>query len=214
MSHEPDGRDSRSRVIVALGDSTTAGTPLFKSPVEAPPDGDGDRRSQFAHWLMQQHPDWQVLNCGVNGERSDEIARRFDRDVLAARPRVVIVIAGVNDVYQGRPAAHVTSQLRAIYDRAAHAGIQVVAGSIVPYNTATPDQNARMRAINEWIAAEAARDPNVVFADTRAAVAATDDPDRLSGSPDDLHPDVDGYRKMAEALEPVITGVLQGAAGL
>jgi len=214
VSHEPDGRDSRSRVIVALGDSTTAGTPLFKSPVEAPPDGDGDRRSQFAHWLMQQHPDWQVLNCGVNGERSDEIARRFDRDVLAARPRVVIVIAGVNDVYQGRPAAHVTSQLRAIYDRAAHAGIQVVAGSIVPYNTATPDQNARMRAINEWIAAEAARDPNVVFADTRAAVAATDDPDRLSGSPDDLHPDVDGYRKMAEALEPVITGVLQGAAGL
>ena len=214
MSHEPDGRDSRSRVIVALGDSTTAGTPLFKSPVEAPPDGDGDRRSQFAHWLMQQHPDWQVLNCGVNGERSDEIARRFDRDVLAARPRVVIVIAGVNDVYQGRPAAHVTSQLRAIYDRAAHAGIKVVAGSIVPYNTATPDQNARMRAINEWIAAEAARDPNDVFADTRAAVAATDDPDRLSGSPDDLHPDVDGYRKMAEALEPVITGVLQGAAGL
>jgi len=214
VSHEPDGRDSRSRVIVALGDSTTAGTPLFKSPVEAPPDGDGDRRSQFAHWLMQQHPDWQVLNCGVNGERSDEIARRFDRDVLAARPRVVIVIAGVNDVYQGRPATHVTSQLRAIYDRAAHAGIHVVAGSIVPYNTATPDQNARMRAINEWIAAESARDPNVGFADTRGAVAAADDPDKLSGSPDGLHPDVDGYRKMAEALEPVITGVLQGAAGL
>ena len=209
MSHEPDGRDSRSRVIVALGDSTTAGTPLFKSPVEAPPDGDGDRRSQFAHWLMQQHPDWQVLNCGVNGERSDEIARRFDRDVLAARPRVVIVIAGVNDVYQGRPAAHVTSQLRAIYDRAAHAGIQVVAGSIVPYNTATPDQNARMRAINEWIAAESARDPNVGFADTRGAVAAADDPDKLSGSPDGLHPDVDGYRKMAEALGPAIARVLK-----
>ena len=86
-SRTDDGRDSRRRVIVALGDSTTAGTPLFKSPVEAPPGGDGDRRSQFAYWLMQAHPDWQVLNCGVNGERSDEIARRFDRDVLAARPR-------------------------------------------------------------------------------------------------------------------------------
>ena len=31
--------------IVALGDSTTAGTPLFQSPIEAPPDGRG-RRAQ------------------------------------------------------------------------------------------------------------------------------------------------------------------------
>jgi lysophospholipase L1-like esterase len=43
-----------------------------------------------------------LLNRGVNGERSDEIAARFDRDVLAHRPRVVVIIAGVNDVYQGQ----------------------------------------------------------------------------------------------------------------
>jgi lysophospholipase L1-like esterase len=191
-------------VIVALGDSTTAGTPLFKSPIETPPAGQGDVRSQFAYWLMQRHPEWQVLNRGVNGERSDEIARRFDRDVLAARPRAVVIIAGVNDVYQGRPAAQVTTELRAMYDRAASAGIPVVAGSIVPYNTATADQNERMREINAWIAAEAARDPGITFADTRKATAAPDHPDRLRGSPDDLHPDVDGYRRMAEALGPAI----------
>ena len=51
---------------------------------------------------MQAHPEWDVLNRGVNGERSDQIAARFARDVLAARPRAVVVIAGVNDVYQGR----------------------------------------------------------------------------------------------------------------
>jgi lysophospholipase L1-like esterase len=145
-----------------------------------------------------------VLNRGVNGERSDEIARRFDRDVLAARPRAVVIIAGVNDVYLGRPAAQVTTELRAMYDRAASAGIPVVAGSIVPYNTATADQNERMREINAWIAAEAARDPGITFADTRKATAAPDHPDRLRGSPDDLHPDVDGYRRMAEALGPAI----------
>jgi len=32
--------------IVALGDSTTAGTPGFKSPLEAPPAGEGDATSQ------------------------------------------------------------------------------------------------------------------------------------------------------------------------
>ena len=190
--------------IVALGDSTTAGTPQFKSPIEAPPDGDGNRESQFAYWLMQRHPGWTVLNRGVNGERTDQIAARFDRDVIAARPAVVIILAGVNDVYQGRSVEYVTSQLRAMYERAAAAGIPVVAGSIVPYNTATGEQNARMREINAWIAAEAARDARIEFADTRAAAAAPGQPDRLSGSPDGLHPDVAGYRRMAESLEPAL----------
>ena len=153
--------------IVALGDSTTAGTPQFKSPIEAPPSGRGDEKSQFAYWLMQAHPDWRVLNRGVNGETADDIEARFDRDVLKASPSVVIVIAGVNDVYGGREPADVTRVLRSIYDRAA-------------------------------------RDANLVFADTRKAAAAPGNLDRLAGSPDGLHPDIDGYHKMADALAPAI----------
>jgi acyl-CoA thioesterase-1 len=195
-------------VIVALGDSTTAGTPLFKSPVEAPPAGEGDPESQFAWWLMRAHPEWQVVNCGVNGERTDQIAARFDRDVLANHPDVVVVIGGVNDVYQGRPVDDVTANLGAIYDRARDARIPVVAGSIVPYNTATPAQNEAMRAINAWIAHIAFDRTDMAFVDTRAAVADPANPDRLAGSPDDLHPDVDGYRKMAEALRLGIEQVL------
>jgi lysophospholipase L1-like esterase len=195
-------------VIVALGDSTTAGTPLFESPVEAPPHGRGDEHSQYPYWLRQAHSDWDVRNCGVNGERSDQIAARFDRDVASAQPAVVIIIAGVNDIYQGKSASAVTAQLRAMYDRAASANIAVVAGSIVPFNTATAAQNAGMHAVNTWIAAEAARDPRVLFADTRRAVAAPGRPDRLAGSPDGLHPDVDGYRHMAEAIEPVLKAAL------
>ena len=195
-------------MIVCLGDSTTAGTPLFKSPVEAPPDGEGDERSQFAYWLRRAHPDWRVLNCGVNGERSDEIAARFDRDVLPHAPDVVVIIAGVNDVYQGLGAAHVTTQLGAMYDRARQAGIAVVAGTIVPYNTATPDQNARMRAINAWIRDTAARRAGIWFAETRQAAADPADTDRLAASSDGLHPDIDGYRRMADALAPAIEQVL------
>jgi hypothetical protein len=52
--------------IVAIGDSTTAGTPGFLSPLEAPPDGRGDHTSQYAWWLMQAHPEWQVLNRGAS----------------------------------------------------------------------------------------------------------------------------------------------------
>jgi len=196
--------------IVCLGDSTTAGTPMFQSPIEAPPNGRGDERSQYGYWLMQSHADWRVLNRGVNGERSDQIAARFDRDVLAHAPAVVVILAGVNDVYQGRTVAHVTTQLRAMYDRAAAARISVVAGSIVPYNTASAEQNTRMHEINTWIAAAPARDANLRFADTRRAAAAPGNLDRLAGSPDGLHPDIAGYRRMAEVLDPIIARLVSG----
>src|SRR5437867_9516139 len=135
--------------IVALGDSTTAGTPAFKSPIEAPPDGAGNVESQYAYWLMKTHADWRVLNRGVNGERSDEIRARFDRDVLSATPTVVVIIAGVNDVYQGSAAETVQRELEAMYAAAHAAGIQVIGGSIIPFDTATPDQDARMHAVND-----------------------------------------------------------------
>jgi lysophospholipase L1-like esterase len=208
---DPHVSDSeRATRIVAVGDSTTAGTPGFLSPLEAPPDGRGDVTSQYAYWLTQARPDWQVFNRGVNGERSDQIAARFARDVIDASPAVVIIIAGVNDIYQGLPASRVTANLRTMYDRAAHAGIRVVAGTIVPYNTATDDANARMRAVNEWIRSQQRGEPPVAVADTRMAVAKPGDPNRLDDSPDGLHPSPAGYRRMADALLPVLDRVLRG----
>src|SRR5262249_12661831 len=199
--------------IVALGDSTTAGTPGFRSPLEAPPDGAGNEESQYGYWLMKLHPHWRVLNRGVNGERSDEIRTRFARDVLDERARIesglllAIVIAGVNDIYQGRSAASVQRELEAMYIAAHEAGVPIAAGSIVPYNTATADQNARMRAVNAWIRDYASGRDDMAFCDTRASVAASDDPDRLASSPDGLHPSREGYRLMALAIEPAVAAL-------
>jgi lysophospholipase L1-like esterase len=69
-----------------------------------------------------------------------------------------------------------------------------------------------MHAVNGWIRALAAREPGIWFCDTRAAVARPDHPDQLISSPDRLHPDVRGYRRMAEALLPVIERALTGTA--
>jgi lysophospholipase L1-like esterase len=200
--------------IVALGDSTTAGTPGFRSPVEAPPNGAGNVESQYAYWLMKAHADWRVLNRGINGQRSDEIRARFARDVVDAKPDVVVIIAGVNDVYQGRSADSVERELEAMFDAARAAMVLVVAGTIVPYNTATPDQNARMHAVNDWIRAYAGRHADTVFCDTRRAVASPTDADRLLSSPDNLHPSPEGYKLMADALDPAILAALAKARSL
>jgi lysophospholipase L1-like esterase len=162
---------------------------------------------------MQAHPSWHVLNRGVNGERSDQIAARFERDVIDALPRAVVIIAGVNDVYQGRSVEQVIGELHAMYARAARAGIATVAGTIIPYNTATTDQNERMRLVNAWIRRQADRDPALSFVDTRAAVAAAGNLDQLVDSPDELHPSARGYRLMADAIGPVLVAALARTFG-
>jgi lysophospholipase L1-like esterase len=186
-------------MIVGLGDSTTAGTPGFLSPREAPPAGAGDPQSQYAYWMMRAHPDWVVSNCGVNGQESREILERFPEDVLEARPEYVIILVGVNDIYRGRSVASVQANLRAMYSAASAAGIRVVAASVLPFNSMTSRQAEAIDELNAWIA-RAARESRLEFCDTHALAADPEQPRRLASSPDGYHPDVAGYRRMAEGL--------------
>ena len=189
--------------IVALGDSTTAGTPGFQSPVEAPPDGRGDPQSQYAYWMMQRHPEWRVLNRGVNGERTDEILQRFVRDVAAQQPQVVIILAGVNDIYQGVPAPRIIERLQALYAQAIQQHMTVVACTILPYRGIPEARRTAMAQVNAWIRDYSASH-GLLFCDLFSVVHDPASPWQLAGSPDGLHPDVTGYRAMGEALTAVI----------
>lgn len=189
---------SQRAVIVALGDSTTAGTPFFRSPMESPPHGSGDAEAPYPAQMMRMRPDWEVVNLGVAGERTDQIRARLDDSVWSRNPRAVIVLAGVNDVYQGRPLGEVQADLLAMYRDAAKRKVPVVAASVLPFTEASASQTKRIRALNAWIAATA-KTERLAFCDLAKAAAEPGNPDRLKGSPDGLHPDVATYGAIAEA---------------
>jgi lysophospholipase L1-like esterase len=94
-----------------------------------------------------------------------------------------------------------------MYDRAPETGILLVVGTIIPYNTASSTQNARMATINAWIRVQA-RPGRIAVAETRAAAASPTDGDRLFDSPDGLHPSGAGYRRMADAISPALERLL------
>jgi lysophospholipase L1-like esterase len=74
----------RRGAIVALGDSLTAG--MGAAAGETYPD-------YLARMIGRP-----VVNCGVSGETIAEATARIDRDVLALRPAIVIVLLGGNDL--------------------------------------------------------------------------------------------------------------------
>ena len=189
--------------IVGLGDSTTAGTPGFRSPLEAPPNGDGNPESQYAFWMMRSHPEWTVLDGGVNGETAEEVRVRLPRDVLGPRPAYAIILAGVNDIFAGQRAETVERHLAAMYADVLDAGVVPVAATVLPYNSATARASGDILTLNAWIE-NLTKVLGILFCDTHAAVADPADSNRLRGTPDGLHPDVAGYRAMGEVLTRTI----------
>lgn len=147
-----------------------------------------------------------MLNKGVNGQRSDQILSRFENDVTRESPDAVIILAGVNDIFQGRDPEWVERNLDRMYSRARASNIVAVAATILPYDIAGPREVESMHEVNRWIE-ESSRRKDLLFCDTRSAVSRSDDLDRLASTQDALHPGVEGYRKMGEALARVLEKV-------
>lgn len=92
--------------IVAIGSSSTFGqgasTPAMSYP------------SRLAIELQGLFPDSPitVLNRGVNGETEADMLARFDRDVFAAKPDLVIWQVGSNTVLAGLPVRPAAAMIR------------------------------------------------------------------------------------------------------
>jgi uncharacterized SAM-binding protein YcdF (DUF218 family)/lysophospholipase L1-like esterase len=54
-------------------------------------------------WPLRRVGDIQVVNRGVAGQQSFDMTARFDRDVVSARPRAVIIWGFINDVFRASP---------------------------------------------------------------------------------------------------------------
>ncbi|HVL56541.1 MAG TPA: GDSL-type esterase/lipase family protein [Burkholderiaceae bacterium] len=106
--------------IVAIGSSSTAGAGAT-SPARNYP-------NRLAEELRRRLPDQpiDVLNRGVNGEEVADMLRRFDRDVLAARPDLVIWQVGTNALLRSADPDRFAASVQHGLDKLRSQGIDVV----------------------------------------------------------------------------------------
>ncbi len=179
------------RVVVALGDSLTAG--LGVSAEEAYP-------ALLDARLHREGFAYRVVNAGVSGDTSAGGLRRLDW-VLRLHPEIVIVALGANDGLRGQPPAALRDNLMHIVERARAAGARVLlAGMRMPPNYG--DEYAREFAAVYPAVARATGVPLAPF--LLEGVAGNP---RLN-QPDGIHPTAEGQRVIAERLWPHLRPLL------
>jgi len=186
-------------VVAALGDSITAGSPGFDpDPRERARHGFGaDPESQWEHWATLADPRLRFRNCGVYGQRTDEIYARLE--ACAEGAEVLVVQGGINDIAQGREVEDAAANLRAMVRRGREVGLRVALANLLPWNNGYPRADPQIRRLNELVAGIALDEgvPLLPFYET------LEDPERPGRmkpewTSDGDHPSVEGYRRLGE----------------
>ena len=186
-------------IVAALGDSITAGSPFWDPDpaVRAEIGEAADERSQYEYWAAQRNPELTFRNCGVYGERTDEIARRLER--CAEGADVLVIQGGINDIAQGRPLEDAAANLRAMVRRGKELGLAVVMVDVLPWNNGYPDAEPRIRELNDLVR-QVATDEDVAVLPFHDTLEDPDRPGRMreEWTSDGDHPSVEGYRRLGD----------------
>jgi acyl-CoA thioesterase I len=173
----------------------------------------GDSITQGWH-LDESFPGKPYINRGISGQTSPQMLIRFRQDVIDLKPKVVIILAGTNDV-AGNTGPMTEEQtennLASMADLAAANGIRVVLCSILPaFDFAWHpglEPAPKIMKLNEWIKSYAAQ-KGYPYVDYYAAMK--DDRGGLPAalSKDGVHPLPGGYAVMAPLAEAAIERAL------
>ena len=196
---DPAPVDEETVMVAALGDSITAGSPLWDpDPATRELIGEAaDERSQFEYWAEEADPALEFRNCGVPGERTDEIALRLDD--CAAGADALLVQGGINDIAQGRPVGEAAADLEAMVRAGQELGLPVTIVELLPWNNGHPEADPLVAELNREIARIGRkRDvPVLPFHETLEDPAA---PGTMAAelTDDGNHPSIAGYRRLGE----------------
>jgi lysophospholipase L1-like esterase len=181
--------------VVLMGDSIT--------------DGWGKRYGQF-------FPGKPYINRGISGQTTPQMLIRFRPDVIALKPKAVVILAGTNDIAGNtgpETLEDIESNLASMAELAAANKIKVVFSSVMPVCDTIRRQtdrrpNEKIVELNNWIKEYAAThkagyiDYYGAMLDDKAAL-------KQELTYDCLHPNTEGYDVMMPLAQKAIDKVVK-----
>jgi lysophospholipase L1-like esterase len=157
---------------------------------------------------------YAVMNRGIDGQTTPQMLVRFRQDVIDLHPKVLVVLAGTNDVagVTGRTRNEdIEANYASMAELARAHKIHLVFSSLLPVYNYTEEAKEsfalrpaeRIRALNRWLKDYCSKN-GLVYLDYFSALVDDRGMMKRDLSDDGLHPNVAGYKVMAPLAEKAV----------
>jgi lysophospholipase L1-like esterase len=171
-------------------------------------------------WKLDTYfPGKGYINRGISGQTTPQMLVRFRQDVIDLQPKVVVVLAGTNDL-AGNTGPMTVEQTEANYTTLAELArlhhIALVFSSVMPVNGYIHPEipigrpPAKILALDAWLKSYC-RESNLIYLDYFSAMLDPSGQLQKALSYDGLHPNDAGYRVMTPLAQKAIVSALSRA---
>jgi acyl-CoA thioesterase I len=168
--------------------------------------------------LEESFPGKPYINRGIGGQTTSQMLVRFRQDVIRLQPKLVMILAGTNDIAGNTgPASNddIELNLMDLSELARGHDIRVIFSSLLPVNDYTPESKdffaqrprARILALNNWLKDYCAAN-RLIYLDYFDSMVDGNGMLERDLSNDGLHPNPAGYARMASLAEKAIEQAL------
>lgn len=165
-------------------------------------------------WLRQDPEFFKANNLagrGISGQVTSHMLVRFRRDVIDLHPKYVVILAGINDIARNNgyiSLENTFANIVSMCELAKANKIKPVLCTLVPsgyirWRPAIKDTKEQVAALNKMIK-DYAKAHRYKVVDYATVLADEKGETRSDLSGDSVHPNMDGYKLMEEALLKVI----------
>ena len=172
--------------------------------------------------LARWFPGKPYINRGIDGQTTPQMLLRFRTDVIKLRPKVVVILAGTNDLAGNTGPTTldaIEQNYAAMVDLATRNGVVPVLSSVLPIHDRGPVKMTERRspeqieALNRWLQ-QYCIDHRLIYLDYFNHMVAGDGMLRSDLSDDGLHPNAAGYALMSPLAERAIEAAVSAHPGL
>lgn len=169
----------------------------------------------WAPYFGTMFPGKPYILRGISGQTTPQMLVRFRQDVISLKPKVVLILAGTNDIAGNTGPSTlgmIGDNLASMAELARANKIRVVIASVLPAERYAWRRDiapaTKIVALNDWIRSYARRS-GVVYLDYHTAMSNERMGMRPELSGDGVHPNEAGYRIMARLTEAAIREALR-----
>ncbi len=155
------------------------------------------------------------INRGIGGQTTPQMLIRFRADVVALKPKVVVLLCGINDIAGNTGPSTlemIEDNIASMTEIALANNIKVVLSSVLPaYDfpwRPNMEPAPKVMALNKWIKAYAAQ-KKVVYLDYFSAMVDERNGMKSIYHTDEVHPNKAGYAVMEPLVEQAIKKALK-----